>query len=125
LQTGTPDSAEGSLTLADLREQVRALKAAKGFDISLEQRLAYLTSEVGEVAAEVLRLSRDGNEDAGRMGAAEVAAVRERLGMEIYDVLWNLLDLAELAGVEDLEAIFHKKAAVNGERVWVRAGGSA
>ncbi len=96
---------------------MRALKGAKGFDITLEQRLAYLTSEVGEVAREVLELSRDRNRDVGKMDAAGVEAVKERLGMEIYDVIWNLLDLAELAGV-DLDEAFRKKAGLNEGREW-------
>src|SRR3712207_6502419 len=105
------------LTVEDSRRQVRDLMADKGFDITLEQRLAYLTSEVGEVAREVLRLARDGRADVGTLGAEEAAAVRENLGMEIYDVLWNLLDLADLAGV-DLEAAFEKKAEKNEGREW-------
>ena len=105
------------LTVEDLRRQVRELKADKGFDITLEQRLAYLTSEVGEVARGVLRLSRDGNGDVGTMSAEEAASARESLGMEIYDVLWNLLDLADLAGV-DLEDAFEKKARRNEGREW-------
>jgi NTP pyrophosphatase (non-canonical NTP hydrolase) len=72
----------------DLRRQVRELKAHKGFDITLEQRLAYLTSEVGEVAEEDIRLSRN-----------------------------DLLDLADLAGV-DLEGAFEKKARQNEGREW-------
>ena len=104
------------LTIAELQRQVRQLKEAKGFDITLEQRLAYLTTEVGEVAREVLRLSRDGNEGAGKMDAVDAETV-ENLGMEIYDVIWNLLDLAEMAGV-DLEAAFAKKAALNEDREW-------
>ena len=105
------------MTVESLRRQVRELKADKGFDITLEQRLAYLTSEVGEVAREVLKISRDGNKDAGEMAAEEVASVRENLGMEIYDVLWNLLDLADLAGV-DLEDAFERKARSNEGREW-------
>jgi NTP pyrophosphatase (non-canonical NTP hydrolase) len=111
------DGLQEGLTVDDLRRQVRELKADKGFDITLEQRLAYLTSEVGEVAQEVLRLSRDGNADAGKMGAEEAASVRENLGEEIYDVVWNLLDLADLAGV-DLEGAFEKKARRNEGREW-------
>jgi NTP pyrophosphatase (non-canonical NTP hydrolase) len=105
------------LTLEDLRRQVRELKAAKGFDITLEQRLAYLTSEVGEVAKEVLRLSRNGNADAGKLGAEGLRSVRRRLGEEIYDVLCHLLDLADLAGV-DLEGAFREKARRNEGREW-------
>ena len=76
------------LTIARLQREVRQLKEAKGFDITMEQRLAYLTTEIGEVAREVFRLSRDGNKD-----------------IETYNVIWNLLDLADMAGA-DLETAF-------------------
>jgi NTP pyrophosphatase (non-canonical NTP hydrolase) len=99
------------LTIAELQRQVRELKQAKGFDITFEQRLAFLTTEVGEVAREVLQISR------GKLGDATLETVRENLGMEIYDVIWNLLDLAELAGV-DLEEAFRKKAGLNEGREW-------
>ena len=74
-------------------------------------------SEVGEVATEVLKLSRDGNKDFGKMSAAELQSVRENLGMEIYDVMWNLCDLAETAGV-NLEEAFANKARLNQVREW-------
>ncbi len=108
------DGLQPGLTVEDLRRRVRELK---GFDITLEQRLAYLTSEVGEVAEEVLRISRNGNADVGAMDAGGVAAARERLGEEIYDAVWNLLDLADLADV-DLEGAFEKKARRNEGREW-------
>lgn len=95
------------MTIEELQQQVRKLKDVKGFDVGLEQRLAYLTSEVGEVATEVLKLSRDGNKDVGKMGPAEIEAVRKKLGMEIYDVVWNLLDPADISGV-NLEEAFAK-----------------
>ena len=105
------------MTIEELQQQVRQLKGAKGFDVGLEQRFGYLMSEVGEVATEVLKLSRDGNKDVGKMSAAEIETVRENLGMEIYDVMWNLCDLADMAGV-DLEEAFAKKAGLNEGRVW-------
>ncbi len=37
--------------------------------------------------------------------------------MEIYDVMWNLCDLADMAGV-DLERAFVKKADFNVGREW-------
>ena len=105
------------MTVEHPRRQVGELKAHKGFDVTPEQRLAYPTSEVGEVADEVLRLSRNGDAGVGTMGAEGVAATREKLGEEIYDVVWNLLDLADLAGV-DLEDAFEKKARRNEGREW-------
>jgi NTP pyrophosphatase (non-canonical NTP hydrolase) len=97
------------LTIAELQRQLRQLNDAKGFEITLEQRLAYLMTEVGEVAREVLKLSRT--------EGADVEATVEALGMEIYDVVWNLLDLADMAGV-DLEEAFGKKARLNESREW-------
>lgn len=52
------------------------------------------------------------------MNAAEIEAVTENLGTEIYDVIWNLLDLAEMAGVDLEAAFFAKKAALNKDREW-------
>ena len=72
---------------------------------------------MGEVATEVLKLSRDGIRDVGALGATEREAVVEALGMEIYDAIWNLLDLAEMAGVE-VEEAFRKKAYLNDGREW-------
>ena len=70
-------------------------------------------TEVGEVAREVLKLSRA----EGKMDEAEREATVKALGMEIYDVVWNLLDLADMAGV-DLEEAFGKKARLNESREW-------
>ena len=92
------------LTKAEIQRQVRELKDAKGFGITLDQRLAYLMTEVGEVARET--------------NAAGAESAEEALGMEIYDVIWNLLDLAEMAGVRDLEEAFHRKASLNEDREW-------
>ena len=37
--------------------------------------------------------------------------------MEIYDVFWNLCDLAEISGV-DLEGAFAEKTKRNRQRSW-------
>ena len=62
------------------------------------------------MAREVLKLSR-----AGEMDEVDIEATVKALGMEIYDVVWNLLYLADMAGV-DLEAAFGEKARLNGGR---------
>ncbi len=61
-----PGNREADLTVAELRCQVGKLEKAKGFDVAVEQRLAYLMSEVGEAASEVLALSREGAGTLGR-----------------------------------------------------------
>ena len=48
------------------------------------------------------------------MDSAGVAAARERLGEEIYGVVRNLLDLADV----NLEGAFEKKAIRNEGREW-------
>jgi NTP pyrophosphatase (non-canonical NTP hydrolase) len=104
-----PIRKRSTLTVRDLQEQARQLKDAQGFHVSLEQRLVYLIVEVGELAEEVLKLSG--------VKEADSAQVRERLGMEIYDVVWNLFDLADLAGV-NLEEAFARKVNLNQCRKW-------
>jgi NTP pyrophosphatase (non-canonical NTP hydrolase) len=99
------------MTIQELQAQVRELKAAQGWeDTTLEERLGYLLDEVEELSDEVLLL-------VGLEDAADRAAVRVRLGHEIYDVLWNLCDLAALAGI-DLEAALAEKHAINQQRRW-------
>jgi NTP pyrophosphatase (non-canonical NTP hydrolase) len=43
--------------------------------------------------------------------------VVENIGVETYDVVWNLLALAEIVGV-NLEETFDKKARLNEDREW-------
>jgi NTP pyrophosphatase (non-canonical NTP hydrolase) len=100
-----------SITIRELQEQVNELRQAQGWPpISPERRLLFLTSELGEIAREVLKLSADLPPD-------DAEAVMERLGLELYDLIWNLCDLANLTGI-DLEIAFAKKAEINRSRTW-------
>lgn len=99
------------MNIKDLQEQVNELKSMQNWGgYTLEQRAMFLVTEVGEVIEEVLKLSsvyKDVDKD----------AVKEQLGMEIYDVFWNLCDLANIVGI-DLEAAFEKKMVINSGREW-------
>ena len=96
------------MQIAEIQVQARELRLAQGWtSTDPAERLAYLMTEVGEVAREVLDMRQDGSD----------AEARERLGMEIYDVVWNLCDLANLFDV-DLEPAFEKKVAINRARTW-------
>ncbi len=79
-------------------------------EITVEQRALFLLTEVGEVAREVLRLSRS-------VDQADADAIKADLGMEMYDVIWNLCDLANMVGI-DLETSFAAKIAINKTRQW-------
>jgi NTP pyrophosphatase (non-canonical NTP hydrolase) len=100
-----------AITVKELQAHVRELKDAQAWhDTTLEQRLLFLVTEIGEVAEEVLRLS-------GAVNDVDREEARNRLGLELYDVLWNLCDLANLAGI-DLEEHIARKAEVNRKRRW-------
>lgn len=84
---------------------------------SPEQRILYLISELGEVVDEVLELQNiDPN-----AADINVDKIKERIGLEIYDVIWNAVDLANMLDI-DLQAAFDKKIAINKERKWSRSG---
>jgi NTP pyrophosphatase (non-canonical NTP hydrolase) len=79
-------------------------------EITVEQRVMFLMTEVGEMTREVLRLSRSGDQ-------ARAEIVKADLGMEIYDVIWNICDLANMLGI-DLERSFDAKIEINKTRRW-------
>src|SRR5689334_3331736 len=79
-------------------------------EITVEQRMLFLLTEVGEVAREVLRLSRSADQ-------ANADAIKTDLGMEMYDVIWNICDLANMLSI-DLEASFAAKIQINKTREW-------
>ena len=97
------------MTIKKLQEQSQEI--AKHFPhTTIEQRLLFLMTEVGEVAGEVLNLI-------GTRGDVNKDDVRAKLGMEIYDVVWNLCDLANMLEI-DLENAFNKKIIINQTRAW-------
>lgn len=95
------------MNLEALQKHVAAFSKSRGFDQnSVEMRMLYLTSEVGEVAEEVLRIKEK-----------DERASKENLGMEIYDVIWNLLELANQLDI-DVEKAVKQKIAINKDRTW-------
>lgn len=95
------------MKITELQQHVAEFSRSRGFDQnSIERRMLYLTSEVGEVAEEVLRIvEKDTN------------ASKENLGMEMYDVIWNLLELANQLDI-NVEESARRKIAINKDRVW-------
>ena len=47
--------------------------------------------------------------------------VKHNIGLEIYDIVWNLCDLANQLDI-DLESAFAEKAKDNETRVWTGPG---
>ena len=106
------------MTIADLQRHARELNDTQGWHgTTPEERVLWLVTEVGELAREVLQFTATGTEESR-------AAGHHRLGAEMYDVVWNICDLANIVGV-DLEASFANKEAVNKERIWPGATAGA
>ena len=102
------------MTIKELQEYVKELREAQGWrDTSLEHRAMFLVTELGEVVRETLKLVRA----YGKYQDADLEHIKDNLGMEMYDVMWNLCDLANIAGI-DLEAAFAQKVAINRNRDW-------
>jgi NTP pyrophosphatase (non-canonical NTP hydrolase) len=99
------------MNLFELQQDVRQFCERKGWDKStMEQRTLFLVTETGEVAREVLELSYHPD-------AATAEQVKERLGLEMYDVIWNLCELANKLEI-DLEQAAQQKMRINRDRVW-------
>jgi NTP pyrophosphatase (non-canonical NTP hydrolase) len=95
------------MNAAEFQEYVRKFSELKGFDTStIEQRMLYLMTEVGELAKEVLSVSF--HPDAER---------KANLGYEMYDVVWNIFDLANKLDI-DLTGAFSEKKEINDRRNW-------
>lgn len=87
---------------------VERLIARHGWQSAPRRRMVMLLGEALELADEVLQLP-----DAGE-GDQELL---QRLGHEMYDVLWNLCDLARLTGIDLVQAAAEKRA-INEHRTW-------
>ena len=73
------------------QQQVKELSQQLG-TATPERRVMYLVSELGEVVDEVIDLTHlDAN-----LSSEARDEVKARLGLELYDLIWNAVDLANL-----------------------------
>jgi NTP pyrophosphatase (non-canonical NTP hydrolase) len=103
----TSDQATGQLlqqTMAD----VERLVARHGWESTPRRRMAMLLREAIELADEVIQLPAKGAGDSESL---------QRVGHEMYDVLWNLCDLARLTGIDLVQAAAEKRL-INEHRTW-------
>ncbi|MDR6553160.1 MazG-like family protein [Paenibacillus qinlingensis] len=97
--------------ISDMQKHIQQFSIEKGFDSStVEQRALYLVTEVGEMVKELLHLSyhpdHENKED-----------IKKNLGLEMYDVVWNICDLANKLEI-NLEKAFAMKMEINKDRTW-------
>ncbi len=71
-------------------------------------RMAFLLGETLELADEILRLP-----EAGPYETSDI----QRIGLEVYDVLWNACAVARSIGLDVVSSAAEKRA-INQRRVW-------
>ena len=104
MTTGQPSGQLLQQTIAD----VKSLVARHRWETTPRRRMAMLLGEAVELADEVLQLPADGEGD---------KELLQRVGHEMYDVLWNLCDLARLTGIDLVQAAAEKRI-INNHRTW-------
>lgn len=72
----------------------------------VDMRLCFLMTEVGELTQAVLQWEH-------QPGPAH----RQAVGQEIFDVIWNAVDVANRLGL-DITECFYEKMAINESRQW-------
>lgn len=99
------------MQIQEIQDNARALCEKQGWtDHNPSQRFRYLISEVGELSQELTRLEWN-------PANAEIDEIKHNIGHEIYDIVWNLCDLANQLEI-DLASAFAEKQAINAERRW-------
>ncbi|HDR6288001.1 MULTISPECIES: MazG nucleotide pyrophosphohydrolase domain-containing protein [Bacillus] len=93
------------MNIVEFQRYVSNFSKEKGFqDTTIEERTIYMMAELGELAEVILK--RDTIQDAKRES-----------GLEMFDVIWNVCDLANKLNV-DLEKAFEEKMEINKKREW-------
>lgn len=99
------------MNISDMQKHIKAFSIEKGFDTStVEQRALFLMTEVGEMVRELLHLSYHPDHE-------NKEEITKNLGLEMYDIVWNLCDLANKLEI-DLEKSFAMKMEINKDRTW-------
>ncbi|OTW96958.1 pyrophosphatase [Bacillus thuringiensis serovar cameroun] len=93
------------MNIVEFQRYVSNFSKEKGFqDTTIEERTIYTMAELGELAEVILK--RDTIQNAKR-----------EIGLEMFDVIWNVSDLANKLNV-DLEKAFEEKMKINKKREW-------
>lgn len=97
------------MRIRELQNDVREFSKSKAFhESSIETRALFLVTEIREIVKELLKLDKMPDQR---------ERIKEDIGLEIYDAVWNLMDLANKLDI-DLEQAFEKKIEINNTRNW-------
>ena len=99
------------MQIQEIHDNAHALCEKQGWtDHNPSQRFRYLISEVGELSKELTRLEWNPS-------STEITEIKRNIGHEMYDIVWNLCELANQLEI-DLERAFAEKQAINARRHW-------
>ncbi|PEY39524.1 pyrophosphatase [Bacillus cereus] len=92
------------MKISEFQQYVSNFSKEKGFaDTTIEERTMYLMAELGELTEAVLRRNDDN--------------IKREIGLEMFDVIWNVCDLANKLEI-NLEEAFQEKMEINRDREW-------
>jgi len=95
------------MKISEIQEHAEDLCKKNGWlDRSPDQRFRYLISEIGELSNDLIKLNQPCN---------DIDELKRKIGHEMFDVMWNICDLANLLEI-DLEKCAREKRHLNNQR---------
>jgi len=95
------------MKISEIQEHAEDLCRKNGWlDRTPDQRFRYLISEVGELSNDLIKLNQSNQ---------ELEKLKQKIGHEMFDVIWNICDLANLLEI-DLEKCASEKRDLNNKR---------
>ncbi len=95
------------MRISEIQEHAEDLcKKNNWFDRSIDQRFRFLISEIGELSNELIKLNQPD---------LDTEEIKRKIGHEMFDVIWNICDLANLLNI-DLEKCSREKRDLNNQR---------
>lgn len=99
------------MNLIEFQQYVAEFSDKKGFNRNtVETRMLYLMTEIGELSKEILKVSF-------HPISPEIKEIKTNIGHEMFDVVWNVFDLATKLDI-DLNEAFKQKMEINKHREW-------
>ena len=99
------------MRISEIQKHAEDLCRKNGWlDRTPDQRFRYLISEIGELSNDLIKLNQPNQ---------EVEELKQKIGHEMFDVMWNICDLANLLEI-DLEKCANEKRDLNNQRDFSR-----
>ena len=95
------------MNISEIQQHANDLCTKNGWtDRTIDQRMLYLLTEIGELSSELIKLKQNDS---------DLSRLKRKIGHEMFDVIWNICDLANLLEI-DLEKYASDKRDLNNKR---------